>query len=190
MARGRGSRGSDSTSGRDRRSIASAAAPEDFDEAWLENIRERFDARYIDLTRYEDRRRWHPSKLGAWTKRPLPRGLRFRPRIIVVPEKHRLARLATYGGRRSLRSVLLGEEFAHVPVRKWREFREHDTGRIGHEYRLGDVRRLGFAMPWQVVICIRRHRRREVLHALRIAGRKGLGAGRRQRRGEYSDVRC
>lgn len=48
---------------------------------------------------------------------------------------------------------------------------------------------LAFSAPRHVVVCVRRRRRREVLHALRIAGRGGR-RGRRYRRNAYSDVRC
>lgn len=175
-------------------SIASEAAPADFDESWLERIRERFDARYIDLTRLEDRRRWHPSKLGEFTQRPLPRGLRFRPRIVIVPEGHRLARFQTYGGRYSLRALRSGWKVrARYLARHWRELSPHEWpyGSVrGVTWGEEVSRRVGFAMPWQVVLCVRRKRRREVMHALGIAGRRGVGAGRRWHRNEWSDVRC
>lgn len=44
-----------------------------------------------------------------------------------------------------------------------------------------------FAVPNKVAICVRRKRRKEVLHAL---GRVGAGSSRRRRRNYYSDVRC
>lgn len=47
--------------------------------------------------------------------------------------------------------------------------------------------RLSFRSPSHVVMCARRHRRREVLFAYR---RTGKGAKSRRRRNEYSDVRC
>jgi len=51
-----------------------------------------------------------------------------------------------------------------------------------------DVR---FSDPTRVAICVRRHQRREVLHALRYAG---SGAGRRKlkrpRWSEFSDIKC
>lgn len=173
---------------------ASSAAPDIFDDYWLSRIRERSDARYIDLTKYEDRRRWHPSKLGPWTQQALPKGIRFRPRIVIVPEGHKLARLQTYGGRYSLRGLQQGWKFRRRSVpHDWMRMRpdEWPTGAVTG-YRRGDdlSRRVGFQLPWQVIICVRRKRRREVMHALNIAGRKGVGAGRPQRRDEYSDVRC
>lgn len=48
--------------------------------------------------------------------------------------------------------------------------------------------RLAFRKPSEVVLCARRHRRREVLFALRRTG-KG-SRSRRRRRNAYSDVRC
>lgn len=46
---------------------------------------------------------------------------------------------------------------------------------------------VGFEVPQQVMVCVRRKQRREVLHALNKTGR---GGQRRPRRGPYSDVRC
>lgn len=48
--------------------------------------------------------------------------------------------------------------------------------------------RLQFWTPKRVAICIRRHARREIMHALKKVGR-GSGKSRR-RRNHYSDVRC
>lgn len=182
----------------ERRASSSSArrppAPDVFDDYWLSRIRERSDARYIDLTRYEDRRRWHPSKLGPFTQQPLPKGIRFRPRIVIVPEGHKLARLQTYGGRYSLRGLQYGWKLRRraLPA-DWMRMRpdEWPTGAVTGYRRSDDLsRRVGFQLPWQVIICVRRKRRREVMHALDIAGRKGVGAGRPQRRDEYSEVRC
>lgn len=50
--------------------------------------------------------------------------------------------------------------------------------------------RIGFRVPDHVAMCVRRKRRREVLHALGIAGRKGVGRGRKQTRNEFSEVGC
>ena len=47
--------------------------------------------------------------------------------------------------------------------------------------------RVSFAMPNKVAICVRRGIRREVLHALAIAGGKGF---RKPRRGPYSSISC
>lgn len=48
--------------------------------------------------------------------------------------------------------------------------------------------RIGFFTPSKVAICVRRKIRREVLHALKIAG--GRGHFRKRRRSFYSSVRC
>lgn len=48
--------------------------------------------------------------------------------------------------------------------------------------------RLSFRSPSHVVMCARRHRRREVLFAFRQTGRGSKA--RRRRRNSYSDVRC
>jgi len=47
--------------------------------------------------------------------------------------------------------------------------------------------RIGFQEPRDVVICVRRSRRREVLHALGVAGSRGL---RRPRRNAFSAITC
>lgn len=192
-------RRSSRSSGRNVRSIARRrSAPDPFDDAWFSDIAERFDARYIDLTREEDRRRWHPSRLGPYTAQPAPRGLLRRPRIIIVPEGHRLARRQTYGGRFSLSEVLSNKYLQRY--RAWEETYADDPiehhaqgwtrrGRFGKQvHELS--KRVGFALPWQVIVCVRRKRRREVLHALNVAGGKGIAKGRRIRRTEYSEVRC
>lgn len=48
---------------------------------------------------------------------------------------------------------------------------------------------LGFTYPKHVVLCVRRHRRREVLHALRKTGRGGRW-NRKPRRNQWSNVKC
>lgn len=47
--------------------------------------------------------------------------------------------------------------------------------------------RVAFSAPKKVLVCVRRKRRKEVLHAKRVAGRGGL---RRPRRSWFSDVSC
>lgn len=49
--------------------------------------------------------------------------------------------------------------------------------------------RVQFAAPERVVLCVRRKRRKEVLHALKKTGRGG-GRQRRRRRTWFSDVSC
>lgn len=49
---------------------------------------------------------------------------------------------------------------------------------------------IGFRAPMQLLVCIRRKQRREVLFAQEIAGRRGLGRGKKQRRNDYSEVSC
>lgn len=186
--------GSGRSAGRDGRAITrrgSSAPAALFDDEWLGFVRSpSYNWRYIDLTKYEDRRRWHPSNRDAWTKRPGPRGLMQRPRVIVVPEGHRLARLQTYGGKYSLADVYSRVRYPSAG-RAWESARERDL--YGARDILRNVKkygRVGFALPWQVVICVRRKRRREVMHALKIAGKRGVGAGKPQRRNEWSEVRC
>lgn len=47
--------------------------------------------------------------------------------------------------------------------------------------------RIGFVKPERILICVRRKIRREVLHALKIAGGRGF---KRPTFNEYSSVRC
>lgn len=44
-----------------------------------------------------------------------------------------------------------------------------------------------FSAPGDVLVCVRRKRRKEVLHALRKTGKRGQ---RRPRRNRFSDIRC
>jgi len=50
-----------------------------------------------------------------------------------------------------------------------------------------NLRRVAFANPRYVAMCVRRKIRREVLHALKVAGGKGM---RKPRRNYWSDVSC
>lgn len=179
--------------GRDRsRSLTPQVDPriEDFNDDWLTQYSERQWSRYVDLTRYEDRRRWHPDNMPA--AGPAPLGHMGRPRIVIVPEGHRLARHAPYGGRVPLSKIYqMDRRTRRRFLDDWSEKRYMD--RTGHAYdafRPAHLsRRVGFQHPWQVMICIRRRQRREVLFAL---GRGGSGGGRRKkpRRTFYSEVRC
>lgn len=47
--------------------------------------------------------------------------------------------------------------------------------------------RISFASPSSVLICVRRERRKEVLHALGKAGKRGQ---RKPRQSAYSDISC
>lgn len=164
----------------------------DFDDNWLHRYAERQYSNFVDLTQYEDRRRWHPSKLRFHPMGPAPQGLQTRPRIVIVPEGHSLARLAPYGGRVLLPKLLRKEKrirrrsLDYPTEQKLRDkyFRPYSA-------YVGDhlSRRVGFQHPWQVIICIRRQRRREVIFAL---GRGGKGGKRRRKvhRNFYSEVRC
>lgn len=50
--------------------------------------------------------------------------------------------------------------------------------------------RVAFNRPAGVSLCVKRHRRRQVMHALGLAGRRGLGRGRKQHRNEFSEIGC
>lgn len=182
-----------SRSGRVAHRNANSVAPSinDFDEKWLRDIQERAYARFVDLTSIEDRRRWHPSNrtIGG----PAPRGLAAtRPRIVIVPEGHPLARLAPYGGRVPLHKVLKRENrIRRRFLDDWSEKQRFDKhGGLYSSYMPDHLsRRVGFQHPWQVMICIRRKQRKEVLHAFKKTG-SGGGKQRRPRRNFWSEVRC
>lgn len=183
-ARGRGSRSST------RRSLPPSVS--DFDDSWLNDFRER-GIGSIDLSRIQDRRRWHPS--STWPRSSLPpQGIIRRPRIVIVPEDSKLARHSTYGGRYSLDDIKrkrLPASFRYGAVRTYVKSRDRNPHGVHDVIRPDRLPyRVGFALPWQVIICVRRKRRKQVLHALRIAGRRGIGRGKKQRRNEYSEVRC
>lgn len=50
--------------------------------------------------------------------------------------------------------------------------------------------RVGFAVPRDVAICVRRKQRKEVLHASKFGGKGAGGVSRRRRRNEFSYVDC
>lgn len=182
--------------------LPSAPPSNAFDDTWLRNIRET-RSRFIDLTSVTDRRRWAPDKLRltkATFERPLTtKGLSTR--IVIVPEGHRLARHQTYGGRYSLDEVMSRrwERVYHPRQKGWREgqtqkgFHTDKWGTYvpitqGKTYRDLVSARVGFHMPWQVIVCVRRRRRREVIFAKGRAG-KG-GSFRKPNRNFWSEVRC
>lgn len=183
MPRRSSGRGSSQSSSR---RTAPRSPLDDFDDLWLGRIRERFDAGTVDLTRSWDRMRWHPSK--AWG--PVYQSAWRKPRVVIVPEGHRLARHQTFGGRFSLDQVLSGQY--RQRAQGWRRLNPHEWpyGNIAG-YTRGELqRRVGFQLPWQVIVCVKRRQRREVLHALRIAGKGGLGRNKPRRVSEASNVRC
>lgn len=47
-----------------------------------------------------------------------------------------------------------------------------------------------FAIGKEISLCQRRKQRREVFHALRLAGRKGTGKGKPRRTNFWSEVKC
>jgi len=167
--------------------------PNQYTEAFYRSLLDRSYLRYIDLTSVEDRRRYHPQTFDRdYPAGPAPRGLVGRPRILIVPEGHRLARKAPWKATRRLPDVLYGlwQEQRRFP------FDEMMLQRQRVHYGVHDVyaddhlsRRVGFSHPWQVIVCVRRKRRREVLHALRKTGRGG-SKQRKPRRNFWSEVRC
>lgn len=82
--------------------------------------------------------------------------------------------------------------------RRWHPGRNNPKRTDGSPYASLEVRQrlpvgarwngIYFRSPLRVVICVRRKRRKEVLFAKKIAGKRGgTGAGRRNK---FSDVRC
>lgn len=177
---------------------------EEFDDAWLRTLSERQWIRYVDLTQYEDRRRYHPEKLSGMRAGPAPRAFRNKPRIVVVPSTHRLARYAPYGGRVPLGRMFRDEKRVRRRSLEWWTEKKIYYGYDGwvkgvaHSYSPDHFsHRVGFNLPWQVIICVRRRKRREVLFALNrvrrvfSGGRGGkLHLRRRRHRSYWSEVRC
>lgn len=59
--------------------------------------------------------------------------------------------------------------------------------KFGNAVRSSIPKAIGFTEPKAVALCVRRHQRREVLHALKKTGRHGA---RHTRRNKWSDVSC
>jgi len=158
-----------------------------FDNDWLQNVRNDFTIRHVDLTDFEDRRKYDP-RFYSGGYGPPAKAFRGSPRIVIVPQKSKLARLQTYGGRYSYKQVMGKSIFERRTFSQRRTAyykglplsSELDSRVIPHQ--------VGFELPWNVIICVRRERRKQVLFALRRTG-AGSGANKR-RRNEYSDVRC
>ncbi len=49
---------------------------------------------------------------------------------------------------------------------------------------------LGFIEPKKITVCVRRQRRREVMHALNKAGKSGLGLRKKRHQNEDSKISC
>lgn len=174
------------------RSLTGRVAPrlEMYDDNWLDSVVNNPSIRFVDLTRIEDRRRYDPTSVDIRGKKfeSIPKTLKGTPaRIVVVPEGHRLARLQTYGGRFTIADVLKGYKYVPGFPRGWNW--HSDPGLTTYSYENYPSRRVGFALPWQVVICVRRKRRREVLHAMGKTG-KGQAKQKPSVRNYYSNVRC
>lgn len=75
-------------------------------------------------------------------------------------------------------------------LKQLRHLNRNNGSKSYRENTISLTPRIAFAEPKRVAVCVRRHRRREVLHALGIAGGKGAGLHRKRRRNEWSDVSC
>lgn len=84
----------------------------------------------------------------------------------------------------------------HEPVSDLRRFYPSDIMRPAHAFKREAAQlvargksRVGFRIPGNVALCLRRKARREVLFAFGLTRKSGKGGGKR-RRNEYSGVRC
>lgn len=190
--RSRSSNSGERVSQRFARRLRTSAPPvSTFDERWLNNIRDHTRSRYIDLTRHEDRRFWSPSTVEKYSKRPQRTGTlgRQRPRIVIVPQGHRLARFQTYNGRYTLADIQHGS-WRGYSSSTWHRSDERYSNDYPQALRYDDItHRVGYHAPWQVIVCVRRKRRTEVLHALGKTGNTAAIRIRR-RRNDNSEVRC
>jgi len=178
---------------RSRSANSVAPPPSSFGNPWLQRWSET-GGRYIDLTKYEDRRRWSPES-PQWPRSYLPpRGLSTRPRIVIVGENDPLAYRSTYGGRYPLSDVLrnrVKSSKRYGKTNTWVKERQRGPHGVHDVLRRDELPyRIGFTLPWQVIICVRRKRRREVLHALRFTGKGATRLMRKRKNKFYSEVRC
>lgn len=64
------------------------------------------------------------------------------------------------------------------------------TTRTARRLSVGShLSRLRFAVPRSVHLCVKRKQRKEIMHALQKAGKKGVGRSKK-RRNQWSDVKC
>lgn len=61
---------------------------------------------------------------------------------------------------------------------------------INELWKSPPLKQLRMLAPRRVLFCLRRKVRKEVMFALKIAGRRGVGVGKRWRRTENSNWRC
>lgn len=77
------------------------------------------------------------------------------------------------------------------PVEVFRAPRRATRGVITPNRQPFDLlRRLYVRAPKRDLLCVARKVRREVMHALRVAGRSGVGAGKRRHTTRWSEWRC
>lgn len=131
-----------------------------------------FGASRPQLFTYEDRRQWHP--LGA--NRPARSLVESYPKM---------------GEKRPLRYVPFDPE--PFDPRTGEIYKDLPTG-VTMPWRPGvldqfriDPWKYGFDNPWKVIICLKRKMRKEVLHALGVAGGTGF---KKKKYNQFSYVRC
>lgn len=99
------------------------------------------------------------------------------PRVIQVPPR---SSLKIYEDRRIYHPARAR------PVRTKRRVASIRASRLTSLYS-PPINKIEFTQPKQVLICVRRQRRREILHALGKAGQKGQ---RKPKRNFWSEVSC
>lgn len=117
---------------------------------------------------YQDRRLWHP--LGQ--NRPAVSKTEFRPRIEEQPFWH--------GDPVDPRTGV---------IKKLVPSKIHPSGYVYVDERPNVLEkwRMGYGDPWKVIICLKRQARKEVLHALNLAGKPGF---KKPKYNSTSYVRC
>lgn len=102
---------------------------------------------------------------------------------------------------RPIQTRIFHDEKTVLQIRDGRTFDPTWSVRPAGSVRRGDARlqiarserfssHIAFQRPAFVAPCVRRKKRREVIHALRISGRRGVGRGKRRHTTFWSSVKC
>lgn len=183
---------SNSASSSAARFAANSSDLDAYDERWLAGVASDPRIRMVDLTTGSR------VIIAAARGEPVSRKLNFQPRYIVVPEGHRLARLAPYRGTLPLRDALQrgSINFKFGIDRRYEPAGESFRG-FRHSYLRDDLsvhtRRIGHQLPWQIMVCVRRKQRAQVLHALgSVVNGRGAGGSKLDKpsRTSNSEIVC
>lgn len=168
---------------------------DEFDAGWFHRFSRDTRVTWADLENPIDRRRFSPGKrvwpdgFSDWDTNPYARNP---PRILIVPKGHRLSRFQTFGGRYNLyRDILAKWDHRWVHTERipgnviWNDRANRTHFRTG----MPDTTR-SHPLPWQVIVCVRRRKRKEVLHALDLLRGGSGGGGKKRKRSPDSEVRC